>query len=102
MACIVPGRREVMSLGDVVTTCLLQVFGDLIYTVSPDTVLRAWNILDGELNWESKAHKGAITGMQMREMHEVETVTSPPPRKHAFPSRGMMWEACVWACVWIS
>lgn len=53
---------------------LLEVCNTLIFTVTPDNVLRAWSINDGELVWETRDHKGAITGLQMREKSEHETV----------------------------
>jgi WD40 repeat protein len=46
--------------------------GKLFYTTTPDKVLRAWRVSDGELEWEAKGHGDSITGLQMRGRHETQ------------------------------
>jgi WD40 repeat protein len=48
----------------------LEIYESLFFTVTVDTVLRAWNRDDGEVNWESRDHKQSITGMQIRDRFE--------------------------------
>jgi WD40 repeat protein len=49
---------------------LLEIYESLFFTVTVDTVLRAWNRDDGEVNWETRDHKQSITGMQIRDRFE--------------------------------
>jgi WD40 repeat protein len=50
---------------------LLELYENLFFTVSVDTVLRAWNRDDGEVNWESRDHRQSITGLQIRDKFET-------------------------------